>query len=99
MVNVWEGTGLHRAWERGVQQQAIEQAQDLFKDAEQPDEWAPTIEIDDPTGQAQGKPIPTQMACCWTIVGHRVTGRTEMQTMNWQRLQTDFSRGWDCLPV
>ncbi len=43
LVRVWESTGLHRAWERAVQGEAITKATDLFKGAE-------PLEIDHASG-------------------------------------------------
>ncbi len=58
LVRVWESTGLHRAWEVPVQCEAIEKASEIFKDVERPDEWAPTVDINEETGQAHSKPDP-----------------------------------------
>ena len=52
LVRVWESTGLHRAWELPVQCKVIEKASEIFKDVERPDEWAPTVDIDEETWQA-----------------------------------------------
>jgi hypothetical protein len=47
---------LHRAWELGVQEEAMEKASELFRGTGRPDDWAPTVTIDEETGQAAAEP-------------------------------------------